>query len=59
LINIKHVFNPTNLFKEYGLRFLPDLYKGFNPITYDEACEMEVEIGIHLGVLALVFGKLN
>ena len=34
--------------KEYGLRLLPDLYEGFNPMTYDEACEREVEIGIDL-----------
>lgn len=27
---------------------MPDLYEGFNPMTYDEACEMEVEIGIDL-----------
>ena len=32
----------------YGLRFLPDLYEGFNPMTYDEAALMEVEIGIDL-----------
>lgn len=34
--------------KEYGLRLLPDLYEGFNPMTYDEASEREVEIGIDL-----------
>ena len=32
----------------YGLRLLPDLYEGFNPMTYDEAAAMEVEIGIDL-----------
>ena len=32
----------------YGLRLLPDLYEGFNPMTYDEAALMEVEIGIDL-----------
>ncbi len=32
----------------YGLRLLPDLYEGFNPMTYDEAVLMEIEIGIDL-----------
>lgn len=34
--------------KEYGLRLLPDLYEGFNPMNYDDACEQEIEIGIDL-----------
>jgi predicted GIY-YIG superfamily endonuclease len=34
--------------KQYGLRLLPDLYEAFNPMSYDEACEREVEIGIDL-----------
>lgn len=34
--------------REYGLRLLPDLYEGFNPMSYDEALEREVEIGIDL-----------
>ncbi len=34
--------------REYGLRLLPDLYEGFNPMAHDEACEREVEIGIDL-----------
>lgn len=34
--------------KQYGLRLLPDLYEGFNPLTYDEAIELEIEIGIDL-----------
>ena len=34
--------------KEYGLRLLPDLYEGFNPMAYDDAREREVEIGIDL-----------
>ena len=33
---------------QYGLRLLPDLYEGFNPMSYDEAAKMEVEIGIDL-----------
>ena len=31
---------------QYGLRLMPDLYEGFNPMTYDEAVVMEIEIGI-------------
>ena len=34
--------------KQYGLHLLPDLYEGFNPMTYDEACDREIEIGIDL-----------
>jgi len=34
--------------REYGLRLLPDLYQDFNPMSYDEACEREIEIGIDL-----------
>jgi predicted GIY-YIG superfamily endonuclease len=34
--------------KKYSLRLLPDLYEGFNPMSYDEACTREVEIGIDL-----------
>ena len=34
--------------KEYGLRLWPDLYEAFNPMSYDEACEKEVEVGIDL-----------
>jgi hypothetical protein len=34
--------------KQYGLKLLPDLYEGFNIMTYDEACKMEIEIGIDL-----------
>jgi len=33
---------------KYGLRLLPDLYEGFNPMPYVEAAEREVEIGIDL-----------
>lgn len=33
---------------KYGLRLLPDMYEGFNPMRYEEAQEREVEIGIDL-----------
>jgi hypothetical protein len=35
--------------REYGLRLLPDLYEAFNPMSYDEACAKEVEVGIEIG----------
>lgn len=34
--------------KQYGLRLLPDLYEGFNPMSYVDACDREIEIGIDL-----------
>lgn len=34
--------------REYGLHLLPDLYEGFNPLSYDDAGDLEVEIGIDL-----------
>lgn len=33
---------------EYGLRLLPELYALYNPLTYDEARSLEVELGIDL-----------
>lgn len=32
----------------YGVRLLPDLYEGFNPMRYADAVEREIEIGIDL-----------
>jgi hypothetical protein len=34
--------------QKYGLRLLPDLYEGFNPMPYKVAQEREVEVGIDL-----------
>ena len=34
--------------QEYGLRLLPELYELYNPLTYDEARSLEVELGIDL-----------
>jgi hypothetical protein len=34
--------------KEYGLRLLPEFYEVYNPMPYDGACEMEVELAIDL-----------
>ncbi len=34
--------------QQYGLRLLPELYEAFNPMAYEQARDMEVEIGIDL-----------
>ena len=34
--------------QEHGLRLRPDLYAVYNPMPYQAACEMEVELGIAL-----------
>lgn len=34
--------------QEFGLRLLPDLYEAYNPMAYEAARDMEVELGILL-----------
>ena len=34
--------------KQYGLRLLPELYECYNPMPYDAARDMEVELAIGL-----------
>ena len=34
--------------RRYGLRLLPDLYEGFNPMSYQDAVAREVEVGSDL-----------
>jgi hypothetical protein len=34
--------------QKYGLRLLPELYEMYNPMPYEAATEMEVELGIGL-----------
>ncbi|ABR90974.1 Uncharacterized conserved protein [Janthinobacterium sp. Marseille] len=34
--------------EKFGLRLLPELYAVYNPMPYEAACEMEVELGIAL-----------
>jgi hypothetical protein len=34
--------------RQFGLRLLPDLYEVFNPMPYDGARDMEVELAIGL-----------
>lgn len=36
------------LVTRYGLRLLPDLYEGFNPMDRSDAVDREIEIGIDL-----------
>jgi len=34
--------------REFGLRLLPRLYEVYNPMPYDGACDMEIELAIEL-----------
>jgi hypothetical protein len=34
--------------QQFGLRLLPELYEPYNPMTYDDARTMEVEVAIDL-----------
>ena len=34
--------------RDHGVRLRPDLYAVYNPMPYQAACEMEVELGIAL-----------
>ena len=34
--------------QEFGLRLLPTLYERYNPMSYEDARSMEVELGIRL-----------
>ena len=34
--------------QDWGVRLRPELYARYNPMTYDQARAMEVELGIHL-----------
>ena len=34
--------------QRYGLQLLPDLYEAYNPMSYEDARTMEVELGILL-----------
>ena len=33
---------------KFGLRLLPEIYEAYNPMTYNEARDMEVEVAIDL-----------
>lgn len=34
--------------RDFGLRLMPELYERYNPMSYAQARELEVELGIHL-----------
>ena len=34
--------------KKYGLRLMPELYECYNPMPYEAALDMEIELAIHL-----------
>ena len=34
--------------KKYGLRLMPELYECYNPMPYEAALDMEIELGIFL-----------
>lgn len=34
--------------REFGLRLVPELYELYNPMSYDDACALEVELAIDL-----------
>lgn len=38
----------NTLVRDWGLRLLPHLYERYNPMTYENARRMEVELGIAL-----------
>ena len=41
--------HPANRFvRQYGLRLLPELYECYNPMPYEAARDMEVELAIGL-----------
>ena len=44
----KHGVQANRFVREYGLRLLPALYAMYNPMPYEAARDMEVELGISL-----------
>jgi hypothetical protein len=34
--------------KQYGIRLMPELYECYNPMPYEAALDMEIELAIHL-----------
>ncbi len=34
--------------KKYGVRLMPELYEYYNPMPYEAALDMEIELAIHL-----------
>ena len=44
--NTRQASSPTATYKQFGLRLLPELYEVYNPMPYDGARDMEVELAI-------------
>ena len=42
--NHKKGYKACRFVKQYGIRLLPSLYASFNPMSYDEAASMEIEL---------------
>jgi hypothetical protein len=42
--------------RKYGLRLLPDLYEAFNPMSYQDAVDKEIEIEVGIDLRAAGFG---
>ncbi|MDB5751783.1 MAG: hypothetical protein JWP65_2204 [Ramlibacter sp.] len=38
----------SSFVRDHGIKLRPDLYEVYNPMPYQAACEMEVELGIAL-----------
>jgi hypothetical protein len=34
--------------RKYGIRLMPELYECYNPMPYEAALDMEIELGIYL-----------
>ena len=41
-------FKANRYVKQYGIRLMPELYECYNPMPYEAALDMEVELAIHL-----------
>lgn len=41
-------YKASRYVKKYGVKLLPELYKGINPMLYDEAVKKEVELANEL-----------
>ncbi|HEY3661797.1 MAG TPA: hypothetical protein VGL24_01440 [Chthoniobacterales bacterium] len=46
--NHKHGYKSARVVEKYGLRLLPDLYAHLNPMPFEAAVQMEVELAAEL-----------
>lgn len=47
-LNHKSGHKPSRIAKKYGLHLVPELYEELNPMTYEEAKNMEPELAMRL-----------